>query len=96
MSKFIFTNIVEDGVITHEISATHIHSVVERFEDFLRGCGFVFNGHLEVVDDSVIGAPYDLNYNYNPEDFDIKINLDDYGWMPQSLMTDDIIKPDNC
>lgn len=26
---------------------------LERFEEFLRGCGYVFNGHLELVDDSV-------------------------------------------
>lgn len=26
-------------------------SIAECFEDFLRGCGFSFNGHLELVEE---------------------------------------------
>lgn len=28
--------------------------LLEDFEDFLRGCGFVFDGHLEIVEESIM------------------------------------------
>lgn len=28
--------------------------LLEDFEDFLRGCGFVFDGHLEIVEESAM------------------------------------------
>jgi len=60
MSKYTFTsNFVPDGVdrsnsavkITHEFEADTIEEVCSQFEDFLRGAGFHFDGHLDIVDD---------------------------------------------
>jgi hypothetical protein len=36
---------------TTEISADLLPRVVEEFENFLRGCGYHFDGHLDFVDD---------------------------------------------
>ena len=60
MSKYTFTsNFVPDGLdrsnsavkITHEFEADTIEEVCSQFEDFLRGAGFHFDGHLDIVDD---------------------------------------------
>ena len=34
---------------TSEFEYEHIDDVIGAFEDFLRGCGYVFDGHLEIV-----------------------------------------------
>lgn len=48
--KFIRTS--DDGSKTINITeAMILTEVIDEFEAFLRGCGFVFDGHLEVVDD---------------------------------------------
>ena len=55
MAKFTFINeessYVGNCKTTTEFSAAHIDEVLARFEDFLKGAGFVFDGHLEIVDD---------------------------------------------
>ncbi|NCA22249.1 MAG: hypothetical protein EBS86_14065 [Crocinitomicaceae bacterium] len=66
MSRFTF--ICEDDPMpfadaiitkkTFEFNADHLDSVIGEFETFLRGCGFSFNGHLEIVDDLPLGKKY--------------------------------------
>jgi hypothetical protein len=34
-----------------EFKAVMLDEIVANFEDFLRGCGFVFEGHLDFVGD---------------------------------------------
>lgn len=55
MSKFTFTcdnnTLNTPSKITNEISAILINDVIEEFERFLRGSGYYFDGHLEIVDD---------------------------------------------
>jgi hypothetical protein len=34
-----------------EFKAVRLDEIVANFEDFLRGCGFVFEGHLDFVED---------------------------------------------
>jgi len=34
-----------------EFKAVMLDEIVANFEDFLRGCGFVFKGHLDFVGD---------------------------------------------
>jgi hypothetical protein len=36
---------------TSEFEYEQLQDVVMAFEDFLRGCGFVFDGHLEIVEE---------------------------------------------
>lgn len=56
MAKFTFINeessYIGNGKTTSEFSAAHIDDVLSRFEDFLRGAGFIFDGHLELVDET--------------------------------------------
>lgn len=58
MSKYTFicehTDLygnVDGNKITHEVTQETLMSVIESFEQFLRGVGFYFDGHLDVVED---------------------------------------------
>ena len=63
MAKFTFINeessYVGNCKTTTEFSAAHIDEVLTRFEDFLRGAGFVFDGHLEIFETQPISETYD-------------------------------------
>ena len=63
MAKFTFINeessYVGNCKTTTEFSAVHIDDVLERFEDFLKGAGFVFDGHLEIFETQPISETYD-------------------------------------
>ena len=63
MAKFTFINeessYVGNCKTTTEFSAAHIDDVLRRFEDFLRGAGFVFDGHLEIFETQPISETYD-------------------------------------
>lgn len=61
MSKYTFicehTDLygkVDGNKITHEVTQESLMSVIESFEQFLRGVGFYFDGHLDVVEDQPI------------------------------------------
>ena len=45
------TNEYDHRSITVQTQTLDLVKVVESFEDYLRGAGFVFNGHLEIIDD---------------------------------------------
>lgn len=59
MSKFTFIceeqpSPFNDEVLakrTVEFEASHLEGIIGEFETFLRGCGFYFDGHLEVHKD---------------------------------------------
>ena len=63
MAKFTFINeessYVGNCKTTTEFSAVHIDEILARFEDFLRGAGFVFDGHLEIFETQPISETYD-------------------------------------
>jgi hypothetical protein len=46
-NKFDKTNVIIE--LPHNEQS--IDDLLEAFEEFMRGCGFVFDGHLEVVDE---------------------------------------------
>jgi hypothetical protein len=50
MSKFTFAHTLDDLKITHEFEEIQLNNVIENFESFLRGCGFIFDGNLEIVE----------------------------------------------
>lgn len=56
MSKFTFiredSSYVGNAKQTLEFSAVALDDVLAQFEDFLKGAGFVFDGHLEIFDAS--------------------------------------------
>jgi hypothetical protein len=51
MAKFMITSICEDVVTTKEFDSDYLYDVVERFEEFLRGCGYFFDGRLDIVNE---------------------------------------------
>ena len=60
---------LDTHIVKHEFTAEHIYDVVEQFEMFLRGAGYVFNGTLDFIDDNLqddVGhspAYYDFDRN---------------------------------
>ena len=63
MAKFTFINeessYVGNCKTTTEFSSVNIDDILERFEDFLKGAGFVFDGHLEIFETQPISETYD-------------------------------------
>lgn len=58
MGKFILTyelngeNFESIKRVEHEFNEEHIDDVLMSFEHFLRGCGYYFEGHLDLVEES--------------------------------------------
>ena len=50
-----------------EFEAESLSNILEQFEMFLRGCGYVFEGHIDIVDD----------FAETPEFVDEECDLDD-------------------
>ena len=69
-----------------------LFELIEKFEDFLRGNGYVFDGHFDLVDPNEDNL-YGYNQDFNVESVDT-INLDNL--YPDSNLAfsfaDDIIK----
>jgi hypothetical protein len=58
-----FTLVCEYGdetKITHEFKNVMLSDVLEHMQDFLKGCGFVFDGVLDIVDENGEQQPHDL------------------------------------
>lgn len=53
---FVSTTKDPTETITMEIFSTSLPEVLGAFERFLRGSGFVFDGHLDIVDRVEIGG----------------------------------------
>jgi hypothetical protein len=74
MSKFTFICEDEpmpfaDAIVTKktfEFNADHLDSVVGEFETFLRGCGFNFDGYLEVAQEPIVEK-----YSKDSDDLDM-------------------------
>ena len=56
-NQFILTNINGGREITFKFEEEMLYDVLAQFKEFLRGCGYYFDGELEIVDPEV-----------NPED----------------------------
>ena len=41
-------------VITHKTDEENLTDLIENFEHFLKGCGFVFSGRLSLVDEEEV------------------------------------------
>jgi hypothetical protein len=67
MSKIKF--ICEDGgtKIQHELDSDYLYEIVEHFEDFLRGCGFVFN-RLDINNRDDFNREDDLKVDFGIDD----------------------------
>ena len=39
------------STITHETNAVTLEEILQSFEDHLRGCGFRFEGHLDIINE---------------------------------------------
>lgn len=66
-----FSESTPASTITMEVNGElSLPQILERFEEFLRGAGFYFDGHLDFVNDDEIPQDYNVNG-------DADINLDD-------------------
>jgi hypothetical protein len=71
MTKFTFTQVYGDQITTKEFETDYLFDVVERFEEFLRGCGFYFHGRLDIVIDNQksnepeIGESFTVSFSDN-------------------------------
>ena len=68
----------DDSKITYEFEKDALWEVVEEFERFLKGSGFVFEGELEVVNDELEDDYSDcipeINLDEANENFEIKLD----------------------
>jgi hypothetical protein len=49
--KFKFIASEDNTHTTKEFETDYFYEVIPQFEEFLRGCGFVFDGHLDTIED---------------------------------------------
>ena len=74
-----------------------VYQLLEKFEDFLKGCGYVIDGHFDVVETFTEEVGYDLDSIYLDSNLNLDIDLNDY---PDSNVSfsvhDDIIKTQDC
>jgi hypothetical protein len=57
--------------ITYETPSESLDQILSEFGDFLRGCGFVINGYLDVVNDDYPESVCTSEYSVNDEmDYD--------------------------
>ena len=62
MSEFTLINRDEDGNgLTMDFNAEYLPDVLEKFELFLKGIGFVFEGNLVILDEEVECCEKDYN-----------------------------------
>ena len=60
---------LDTHVVTHQFNAETYWEVLEQFEAFLKGAGYNFDGHLDIVKDEVVQPQghsdhyYDINRN---------------------------------
>lgn len=48
-SKFKFVHTYGDTNVIHEFTQTDLGEILQQFESFLKGCGFSFEGTLDIV-----------------------------------------------
>lgn len=49
--KFIFTSLDKTRIVVQVDGSLAIPELLETFEQFMRGCGFHFDGHLDIVEE---------------------------------------------
>lgn len=40
---------IPDHKLEYKVSSDTLHQIVSEFENFLRGCGFQIDGHLDII-----------------------------------------------
>ena len=59
--------------VTYTFHADSLMQMLEKYQDFLKGCGFVFQGQLDIVPDEEYYGVDDLDYE------EINVELTDLG-----------------
>ncbi len=44
-------NPYDNSHIEHTVNSVSLPDLINEFENFLRGCGFIFDGHLTIEDE---------------------------------------------
>jgi hypothetical protein len=72
INEFTFTSEQDDVRTTKQFEGHNLEVILENFEDFLRGCGFVFSGHIDIVEDGGPGLGWTaseiMKYSDSEED----------------------------
>ena len=70
--KYVFTQVDDytPSQTTQEFTADSVGVVLSQFEMFLRGCGFVINGTLDIVPEEEYNSLNHDQINYNQPSFD--------------------------
>ncbi len=60
----------EGDLVTHEFNKELLSDVLMRMQDFLKGCGYVFDGTLDIVPEDEMFPPVqidsqDIDFNEN-------------------------------
>lgn len=58
----------EGDVITHEFNKVLLSDVIMRMQDFLKGCGYVFDGTLDIVEEETFVESDTGSFGAKPED----------------------------
>jgi len=93
----IYTGNPDGNKITVEAKEDSLINVIEAFERFLRGVGFVFNGHLDIVGDDLEFEPerFEVENEFSSELNDLPVR--DTMSMPGTIGGASIVFPlDKC
>lgn len=59
----------EGDVVTHEFEKEFLNDVLDRMHDFLKGCGYVFDGTVDIVEEETtpinIGKQFDFGEEHD-------------------------------
>lgn len=65
MAKYTFvadhSYSLDTHVVNHTFTADNLYEVVQNFEQFLRGVGFIFDGNLQIVEE-IDAQPHSSHY----------------------------------
>ena len=78
-----------ERTVVHEFTSSSLGEALENLEMFLRGIGYTFDGHLDIVTDEVV----EDNINYQSVDVDEQISSQVMNQMIDSLLNNAKVGP---
>lgn len=90
----------EGDLVTHEFNKELLSDVLMRMQDFLKGCGYVFDGTLDIVPDEEMfpsvqteSEPQQFNFR-GPDELDIQPGL--RGGLAKEYRNSDVDQDGRC
>lgn len=79
----------EGDVVTHEFQKVTLNDVLLRMQDFLKGCGYVFDGTLDIVPDEQM-------FGQQPQEFDFGKEHDEEVALAKEYRNSDVDTDGRC